>query len=402
LGFIKILEAYKKDVCKNIKDQLNSLIKTDYKKHNVNNILSIVAGMTLDTDSENELSQMFEQVYTSGVKESISDFDLDVSFDDNSDVFHDAAQDYAQQRTADLVTQLSNSTKNMLRSDLDQYMKDGLTPQQIANKIGDDYAFSDARALCIARTETGFAWNHAGIQTYKTGGSKGVKVYDGDSDGACADANGQNWSFSYAEAHLLEHQNCVRSFGPMPDDEDFDQGSDDDSENLEGNDTNNQNSDIIKERNMYNVNSNGKRNEGTLTDEQIKEAKDFAISLGMPEDRIYYNEYDCTAYGMNFDLLRIGTDVYPNNNRSNIPNSNISMKGAIAHEVVGHREAALKGLTQENDILEESQASIRAARFTPGLSKIERADLIRDGLMRLKNNGYKLKEVKNLLNIEER
>jgi hypothetical protein len=188
----------------------------------------------------------------------------------------------------------------------------------------------------------------------------------------------------------------------MPDDEDFDQGSDDDLENLEGNDTNNQNSDIIKERNMYNVNSNGKRNEGTLTDEQIKEAKDFAISLGMPEDRIYYNEYDCTAYGMNFDLLRIGTDVYPNNNRSNIPNSNISMKGAIAHEVVGHREAVLKGLTQENDILEESQASIRASRFTPGLSKIERGDLIRDGLMRLKNNGYKLKKVKNLLNIEER
>ena len=59
------------------------------------------------------------------------------------------------------------------------------------------------------------------------------------------------------------------------------------------------------------VKTNGRRNEIELTDEEIKEAVDYAVKLGMPADRIYCNIYDCTAYGQNFDLLRIGTDALP-------------------------------------------------------------------------------------------
>lgn len=45
-------------------------------------------------------------------------------------------------------------------------------------------------------------------------------------------------------------------------------------------------------------------------------------------------------------------------------NSRIGIKGTLAHEIVGHREAALAGRTQAVHSLEEAQASIRAARFS--------------------------------------
>ena len=64
----------------------------------------------------------------------------------------------------------------------------------------------------------------------------------------------------------------------------------------------------------------------------------------------------------------------PAEKRSKDPNDNISLKGAIAHEIVGHRDAALKNMTNADDLLEEVQASIRAARFAPDLDFQERMD----------------------------
>jgi hypothetical protein len=152
---------------------------------------------------------------------------------------------------------------------------------------------------------------------------------------------------------------------------------------------------------MY-VNTNGKRNEAPLVQEQLQKVKEYAIRLGMPLDRIYYVDYDYTGYGLNFDILRIGTDVFPLAVRVRNPNSNISYKGVIAHEVVGHRDAALKGKTNIDPLLEEVQASIRAARFAPELSKLERNDLIRDAIYRLRNADLYICDVKSNLFIEER
>lgn len=151
---------------------------------------------------------------------------------------------------------------------------------------------------------------------------------------------------------------------------------------------------------MLKVNTGGMRNENNLSDEEYKQAERYAIKLGMPEERIYYVDYDCTAYGTSFDVLRIGTDVYPSKQRQSDPNCNISMKGAIAHEIIGHRNAALNGWTQSDDLLEEVQASLRAARLTPDLSVSERITLARDGLQRLHRSNAKLREVKNILHLE--
>ncbi|MDR2693357.1 MAG: hypothetical protein LBB74_03985 [Chitinispirillales bacterium] len=156
--------------------------------------------------------------------------------------------------------------------------------------------------------------------------------------------------------------------------------------------------------NMLNMaDTGGRRNEKPLTDEQLNQAKEYAVSLGMPAERIEYDERALTGYfGGDIDALVIGTDVVPLSQRSKKPNDNLSLRGAIAHEIVGHRGASLLGKAQSNIVLEEAQASIRAARFTPDLSDGERLDLIKDAISRLHNADISLHDVKSALFINRR
>jgi len=113
-----------------------------------------------------------------------------------------------------------------------------------------------------------------------------------------------------------------------------------------------------------------------------------------------------TAWGDLFgtERLNIGTDVLPSTNpriAAKSANSRVSGKGAVAHEVVGHRAAARAGRTQDIPVLEEAQASIRAARFAPGLTAIERLTLIRDAVERLRKAGLRVSDVRPNLWIEE-
>ena len=146
----------------------------------------------------------------------------------------------------------------------------------------------------------------------------------------------------------------------------------------------------------------GLRNEKSLTEEQKCQVIEYAVSLGMPENRIRFLEHAPTAYWDDLDALTVGTDVLPLRERSNNPNSNVSLRGTIAHEIVGHREAVIKGIAQPIEVLEEAQASIRAARFAPELSPQERTDLLKDGISRLRKRGIALKSVKHKLHINER
>jgi len=52
--------------------------------------------------------------------------------------------------------------------------------------------------------------------------------------------------------------------------------------------------------------------------------------------------------------------------------------------------------------LDESQASIRVARFAPDLTLSERYTLIRDAINRLKKANLKINDVRDLLDILER
>ena len=151
------------------------------------------------------------------------------------------------------------------------------------------------------------------------------------------------------------------------------------------------------------VQTGGRRNETPLTESQIAENVDYAVSLGMKREQVRYGDHYNTAYGSTFDIVYLGTDLYPAEN-GKTANERISNKGALAHEIVGHREAFKKGtsLFETDELLDEVQASIRAARFAPGLTDKDRNLLLRDAMERLKKDGRKIREVKHLLDIERR
>jgi hypothetical protein len=153
------------------------------------------------------------------------------------------------------------------------------------------------------------------------------------------------------------------------------------------------------------VATGGLRNEIPLTEDEKSVALNYAIELGMPEENISFTDFSSTSYYQNWDQLRIGTDLLPSQKAglgTLTANSRVSMKGALAHEILGHRSAALAGMTHENPLLEEVQASIRAARHAPGLTKIERTTLLRDAIARLNKSGIRIRDIKDSLWIEQK
>jgi hypothetical protein len=160
------------------------------------------------------------------------------------------------------------------------------------------------------------------------------------------------------------------------------------------------------EGHRYKVNSDGLRNEEPLTPEQIAEAVNYAKELGVPDEVINVTQHGNTSWGELFGVerLNLGTDLHPSNSprlAARSANSRVSARGAVAHEVVGHRAAARAGRTQETVVAEEAQASIRAARFASGLTSIERLTLIRDAVERLHKAGLRVADVRATLWIEE-
>ena len=160
------------------------------------------------------------------------------------------------------------------------------------------------------------------------------------------------------------------------------------------------------------------RNTEPLTEAQRAEVNNYAEELGIPEDTLMFTDNGDTGYAMFFGVekVQVGPDIVPHSQpqQSGITaNSRISIRGSLAHEWVGHggaRRAERNFKTGEAgsletdyymNALEEAQASIRAARFAPGLTMQERYVLLRDGIARLRKQGIKIKDVRHLLYIEE-
>lgn len=154
------------------------------------------------------------------------------------------------------------------------------------------------------------------------------------------------------------------------------------------------------------------RNTQPLTDKQIAKVIAYAQVLAIPTDVIRFSNYMNTSYGNIFgkEIVYVGNDVAPLSSPpvSGITaNSRISIKGSLAHEWIGHRGAEVVNRSFErgylaspslvNIALDEAQASIRAARFAPQLTSVERYTLLRDAIARLKLHHLKIREVAHLL-----
>lgn len=102
------------------------------------------------------------------------------SSDGNLLVVNELAKEFAERRAAELVGMrydkngdlvvnpdaewaITDSTRNRLRQLITDAFKKGITPQELADSIEEDYAFSSSRALTIARTEVSRAHTRASL-----------------------------------------------------------------------------------------------------------------------------------------------------------------------------------------------------------------------------------------------
>lgn len=127
----------------------------------------------------------------------------------SSHIAEERAKDYA----GDLIVGLEDSTHDMLRETISSSVANEEDYDVLQQRLIDNYGFSDARAECIARTETGILYNQGFVQAGQESDLVDkVLVDDGDDDGECADANGSEWELDYAMDNPLSHPNCTRSF----------------------------------------------------------------------------------------------------------------------------------------------------------------------------------------------
>jgi hypothetical protein len=92
------------------------------------------------------------------------------------DQVNELAVKFTQQHAADLVTEITESTRNMLRGTIEEGLAQNLGMNAMADAIQTAYAFSPERALLIAKTEVAFANSHAALVSYQEAQADGVDV----------------------------------------------------------------------------------------------------------------------------------------------------------------------------------------------------------------------------------
>ena len=297
--------------------------------------------------------------------------------------------------------------KAELSKQLQVGMIQGKNPRVLAREIQKTFGASASSAERLMRTELARVQTEAQRQSFLANDFEEYTFHaNRGCCSACADLDGKHFKIKDmmpGKNAPPMHPNCRCSVSAYEDDTEYEAWLD----FLDKGGTTeewNRRKDLLEkgsEHGIMKVNTGGLRNEIPLTTQQIKENVDIAVLLGMPREQIRYGEHYSTAYGSGFDMLYIGTDVYPNDN-GKTANQRVSNRGALSHEIVGHRETVKRGTAKDDVVLDEAQASIRAARFSPILSNKERYILIRDAIERLRKSGIKLREVRHMLDIKER
>lgn len=163
--------------------------------------------------------QALVETMSQGGTEAAKAFEVDLTYS----MINPKAVSYAEKRAAELVGtgvrseyHIADSTRDFIRNTVTEAVQNGDSMEMIVKTLTDEYAFSDSRAMTIARTETALAYNKGTIIGYRSADVPAVVVIDGDSDAECAAANGQTWSLDYAEENPVSHPRCVRHFSGLP------------------------------------------------------------------------------------------------------------------------------------------------------------------------------------------
>jgi len=110
---------------------------------------------------------------------------------------------------------ISETTRARITAVIKQSLELGEHPFEAAERLREDFGFSQARARTIARTEMAEAMAHATIAAYDEAGVGKVLIYDGaDIDEPCRAVNGTVQTLDWYRSHRIQHPNCTRAAAP--------------------------------------------------------------------------------------------------------------------------------------------------------------------------------------------
>ena len=156
---------------------------------------------------------------------------------------------------------------------------------------------------------------------------------------------------------------------------------------------------ISDDKNM----SNGMRNTSRtpLTEDEILFIKSEIQRIEADESVFVFNDpdhiLDSTCYNFEEDIVYVTRNVFPDVKYASAhPRDTMSVGAVLAHEYYGHRPNRQEYLTdweKGKDYhttpiwKDECRASLTAAQIAPGLTEIDRRDLVLDAVFRAKEYG---------------
>jgi SPP1 gp7 family putative phage head morphogenesis protein len=138
--------------------------------------------------------------------------------DDTLNLLDKNALDFAATRAAELVTEISDTTRELIRDNVADAVEQGASVKKLANLLQDNYAFSAERSELIAQTESSFAAIQGNLKGWQESGVvSGFNVILGsehDVDDECDDAV-EGGPYKLGDPAPPFHPHCVCDVIPI-------------------------------------------------------------------------------------------------------------------------------------------------------------------------------------------
>ena len=156
-------------------------------------------------------------IYEGSAARGIMQVGVDAN-DETMSLVDENAVKFAEDRAADLVTDIAESTRDLMRGVVTQAVEEGWSTGRLASELRDSYAFSDSRAETIARTEGAFADVQGNLEGWEQSGVvekfNVILGSEHDEDDECDDyVDGGPYELSAPAPPF--HPNCVCDIVPV-------------------------------------------------------------------------------------------------------------------------------------------------------------------------------------------
>jgi SPP1 gp7 family putative phage head morphogenesis protein len=225
-----------KAVHKQLTTQLNRLLSSlDIEK-----VQKDVEGMDFEWSGWEEFNDLFGTQLASVAKNGVAQAyaQLKINAEDMLTLANAGAVEWAKQRAAELVGKkfdstgnlvdnpnpqysIAQSTREFIRVDITKAMEEGWSNDKLAKTLSGNYAFSEERAMTIARTETATADTAGNLELYRQTGTVAKKqwIVGAECCPICEEIDGEvvglDDKFSSGTLTPPAHPNCRCDFLPI-------------------------------------------------------------------------------------------------------------------------------------------------------------------------------------------